>query len=224
MVCTSPLAHAALITNGDFSAPLFGSGEFMIGSNFDKWFTWGSQYTLASGPTGDFARHVSYGGSDHKLVQFIDAGSLASGSVLQLNFDYIYDQSVNAANNPKAVVSLIGISANRTYSMYGGAGTDGNWATSGDYTVGASDVLLSQAFLDYSDKWITDYLLSATLSGSYFALGIIVQSGCDNTAVDCDNFRGVDNFGLISVPEPSTLALFGLGLIGLGLARRRKLN
>ena len=31
-----------------------------------------------------------------------------------------------------------------------------------------------------------------------------------------------DGFKKIPVPEPGTLALFGLGLIGMGLARRKK--
>ena len=36
-------------------------------------------------------------------------------------------------------------------------------------------------------------------------------------------FPGFDlAFNLTSVPEPSTIALFGIGILGLGLARRRK--
>lgn len=33
---------------------------------------------------------------------------------------------------------------------------------------------------------------------------------------------GIDLYGTVRVPEPGTLALFGIGLLGLGLARRRK--
>jgi hypothetical protein len=33
---------------------------------------------------------------------------------------------------------------------------------------------------------------------------------------------GIDQLTVAKVPEPGTLALFGLGLVGLGLARRRK--
>lgn len=44
---------------------------------------------------------------------------------------------------------------------------------------------------------------------------------CTETNTDCERY-GIDLYGVRTVPEPGTLALFGIGLFGLGLMRRRK--
>jgi hypothetical protein len=231
---TSPVL-ANLLSNGDFeTAALTADDQFLIGSVFGQWITYAGQYALAtSGPSGsatdDYAKHnVQGGGGDQKLVQFVSGAGIDAGSLLSLSFAYIYDPSLNASFSTGARISIVGISADRNYQMYGGTGTDGIFNASGDFGVAAPDVLLAQSTLAFTNgAWLTSQLTSAATSGSFFAFGIVVQSACfDPVAADCNNLRGFDNVSLNRVPTPGAVALLGAGVLGMALAgaapRRRR--
>ncbi|WP_041342059.1 PEP-CTERM sorting domain-containing protein [Marinobacter similis] len=77
------------------------------------------------------------------------------------------------------------------------------------------------SFLTSADSAYTSYL-SNNLSGVFIdTLFVTLNAPTTSQASVVDNIVLTE---VASVPEPSTIALFGLGLLGFGLARRKKHN
>jgi len=95
-------------------------------------------------------------------------------------------------------------------------------ATSSDFTFNYSRYLDSNGNAIYENGYAT-YIMEGTISFDDFGGADLLHTGLSmDLAMSCNN----DQLGLsiAPVPEPTTIALLGLGLIGLYAGRRRFLK
>lgn len=189
----------ALTITGD---PLSNLNRWIDFPNSDRWGIVSDGDCVAP-CDGSYARHlVQSSDNTNSLYYGIEYG-VTSGEMFNVGFDYV-------ASNRNARVALLGLTAGSTvldpFAPF--------WYN-GDTNDGESLFLSTDETLLRTNEW-AHFSWSGAASADYDALAFIVVMG-GTTGV-----RGIDNIQVSSVPEPGTLALFGIGLAGMGLARRRR--
>jgi hypothetical protein len=207
-------AQADLLLFEDWEGTVIQNATTISGdplANLGAWYAftsrtarWGTDTESCDAPCdGTYARHlVPPDGDQTNSLYYGIAGPVVAGTIIDLDFDYI-------TSNRGGFVGLLGLTGGVSSLdpfapfWYNGDGDDG-------------EQLLADGTLAMTSRW-ANASFSTTLTSDYDALAfIVVMGGMTGT-------RGIDNITIstVDVPEPATLALFSIGLLGMGLSKRR---
>lgn len=199
-------SHANLMVNGSFESPSVPGGSFSI-------------FTPTTVPGIDGWTVVTPSGGN---VIVVDSG-LTSGSFSfpaqdgNQSLDLTGDPANLSAGIFQMVTTTIGTRYDLSYYV-------GNVAGSVLGTISTVDVSVDDVLLTSS----TNSTASIAANWQLFTHSFIASTGSTKIAFGNgdgldDNYNGLDNVVLVAaVPEPDTLAIFGLGLVGLATMRRRR--
>lgn len=220
-------AQANLITNGDFSAGLTGWTVTDQAGGSGSWYasTVGAVTPLSGfatsavgGGVGGYAVSDQTGPGAHALTQSF---SVAPGSNVSLSFNlFVNDQS---GAGPIADPAGLDYTSGGTGAANQHARVDILTAGAGGLSTAPADIVAT-ILAPFTDPFAS---IPNPFTAYNFDITPFVGGGgtfqIRFAEVDNQGFfhAGVDNVA-ISVPEPGTLALLGLGLAGLAASRRRK--
>jgi hypothetical protein len=227
-----PAAHANLILNGDFESPIVPSSSVTCGVAFNTqcqgFYSPDQINPPAAGPfvIGDDWAVVGKGGASGVAV-VMQLGNGYTENALRFDAQNgnqsldLTGEGNQGANGVKQSVATV-IGTHYLLSFY--LGRQDPLAPGYEIGPSALDLILNQ---DAPINFINSSTFSNDIAWQQFTFDFTATTALTtiaflNATGVGNNFAGLDNVDLEAIPEPASLALFGLGLSALLFLRRRK--
>ena len=217
---TAPV-HAIPLLQEDFSSATIATGSINDPSDIvaHKWYDFPNtpRWTIFNDSGDNIAKLTPTDGDvTNILFTAVDATGLSIGTELTLDFEYKYTEPTTPG---RAFAYLVGLNFPGNDLDTFAPWLDDAAGGGGSPDVNDGTVLYRLDLAMGGAGWISPTFPSVILSQEFDAIGVAFVFG------DGRAFMGVDDVSLeasaASVPEPSTMLLFGSGLIGLWGFRKK---